>query len=209
MVQSKRPSFIKRCVRSWKNNHGLVLLATGLGAAVGMSAITYFNVIPKIELVDGEAFARQLAASPSSPRVHVDVIIAGPLSQDADSPMHGRILVYPAFGKLESTKQPLISKRFDLSESGIALQTCELPRNASYAIVAFIDENDNSQLDFSAKPAKDEGNSSARPIEPFRFSNRPGIPPADLAFDKAAITPNGQSRTLLHFVFEQTVDTKK
>lgn len=209
MVQTERPSFIKRCARSWKNNHGIVLLATAIVAAVGMSAITYFKVIPKIELVDGEAFARQLVLSPTSPRMHVDVVIAGPTAKDEESPIHGRILVYPAFGKLDSDKQPIISKRFDLSASGIALQTCQLPRNASYAIVVFIDENDNSNLDFSSDADEGESHSNSHPVEPFRFSNRPGVPPTDLDLKKAAIAPNSQARRLLHFVFKKDTATGK
>ncbi|GAB5404748.1 MAG: hypothetical protein Aurels2KO_29790 [Aureliella sp.] len=172
-----------------------------------MSGVTYFKLLPDIEIIDDAAFARQLALSPTSPRMKVDVVVAGapPSKNDEDQWPSGYIMVYPAFGKLEASDEPLVSKRFELSETGVTLESIELPIVSKYAIVAFIDKNENAQLDFESSQSDGQNESTADPklwpTEPFRFSNAPGSRPVDLSLEKAAIVRSGANRTLVHFEF--------
>ncbi len=174
-----------------------------------MSGVTYFKLVPEIEIIDDEAFARQLALSPASPRMKVDVVVAGapPNNASGSVPVSGYILVFPAFGELEASEVPLITKRFELSETGVALESVEMPAVSKYAIVAYIDKNENAQLDFESSlgdaKAESESDKKLWPIEPFRFSNAPGSRPSDLGLEKAAVVRTG-NRTLVHFEFGKT-----
>ncbi|HBE71792.1 MAG TPA: hypothetical protein DDW52_26915 [Planctomycetaceae bacterium] len=184
--------------KTWRNNNGSLLLTVALAAAGLMSAISYFQLLPEIEFTDDEAFAAQALQS-AAPKMQVDVIIATPRLPAGSQPITGMVFAYPAFGELNADKAPLISKRFVISESGIALTDCKLPTVSQYAIVAIFDLNDNQQLDFEDRD-EDDTNTPAQPIEPLRLSSMPTKPPTSLSLADSAVAV-GNSRSLIHFVF--------
>lgn len=206
MVKPESRSLLQSIRRTWNNNYGSLLLVIGLLAAAAMSGVTYFKLVPEIKIIDDEAFARQLALSSASPRMKVDVIISGELPpSSADStPVVGYIMAFPAFGTLDESKEALISKRFVLSDTGVGLLSCELPTVSQYAIVAFIDKNENQELDFTVGSSDDgetKEDEARWPSEPFRFSNEPGVAPRDLSLKPAAIVRGGTGGALVHFAF--------
>ncbi len=188
----------KTFVSTWKNNHGNKLLLFGTIAAAIVSAITYFNVLPDVRIVEENSATKQLPSGPNLRRNGLVVIITGPARESADSPpIQGSAQVLQPIGKYDRDVISLWSRPFELDRNGYATLTFDMPTIQEYAVACYIDLNGNGDLDFSSK---------GTPLEPLRLSSQPTSPPTSLSLDNAVISATTPAMMVVHMTFP--TDTK-
>ncbi len=146
-------------LRTWKRNQGnLLLLLAGI-AAVLVSSVWYFDLLPNIELVGTEnrGTARSVTRQPTVLVVTV-LTAATPAGQE----MRGRIMICQPFDQVSPELVPLATRDFQTSQAKVqALVITSLPPG-TYAALAYLDPNGNGRLDFDEQ---------GLPIEPVRLSH--------------------------------------
>lgn len=184
--------------KTWQNNHGVWLLAMASAAAIMMSCVWYFNLLPKIELVQDAGLSLQRFAGDVDERKQINIITTGPPpSPQMTSGYNGLILMYPADISLDSETSPILSVPFVLDAEGLSYQRLGLPDLAPYALIAFLDLNGNAELDFDQAGA---------PIEPLRFANHTAAPTTlDLATATIEPPADGGGFRSAFFIFSPSL----
>ena len=150
---------LKQLIQVWRNNHGPILFVSGFVVAICMSVLWRFNLIPDI----GPALRASptLMGNRSKPATNIVVMT---VTSDELPDAEVTIQFFSPPDMLSDTLTPL-EIRTERLESGLKeFVKTDLPRG-TFAAIAFVDLNENMQLDIN-----DEG----LPTEPFAFatSNR-------------------------------------
>lgn len=184
---------LQNILKSWKRNHGNLLLTIGVVAALIMSLVWYFNILPDVEFVPDSTLSTQLPAG-TNKTTPVFILVSGPVSPLGQQRRpSGIIQVHASDGNLDADTQPIQQWEFTLDHAGFATIGLMPPRSGSLAIVVFLDRNENGVLDY---------NSSGRPTEPLRITPDTTKPPVSLELDDAAIDLSNTGP--IHFRFARS-----
>lgn len=133
--------------KTWNNNHGWQLSGASLIVGLVACLIWYMDWVP--EVVFSSSTAKPILVSQTlQPQSGIMVAhINGPANSQGKS---GRILLYPQ--ESEKDEPPQFQEKFAFDERGMAAILLIVP-TAQYTVIAFIDDNDNGQLDFEGDQA--------------------------------------------------------
>ncbi|MFO0943765.1 MAG: hypothetical protein U0930_23770 [Pirellulales bacterium] len=139
----------KNIFNAWANNHGWLLSGTGLIAACVACTIWYLELVPLVFLgsSDNKALVSQTVQSQNG------ILVAQIQASAERKNSKGKILLY--IPDDEQNAFPVYQERFTLDERGAASLLLVVPAR-EYSMIAFIDTNDNGQIDFEDDRAKED-----------------------------------------------------
>ena len=152
----------KKLRNIWLTNHGWWLLIAG-GITYLLASLLWYVQWPG-DLWLSQRSNRPLLTQKIQPQT--GILVAQVNSQGYRAGTNGLILLFRPDRELDDP--PAFRQEFQLDESGLTTLLMVLPPG-DYAVVAFLDLNNNGQLDFDG----------TRPAEPMRFplsksTNEPG-----------------------------------
>ncbi len=143
-------------IQIWRNNHGPILFISGFVVAIVMSVMWRFDLIPDVRPV--------MRSSPtllgSRARVPTNVVVVSVTSEETPEAMVTIQFFTPSDSGGESLS-PLESRTEQLDGGVKEFLITDFTRGA-VAGVAYVDLNENAQLDISE---------DGTPIEPFAFAS--------------------------------------
>ncbi len=187
-MKKKKQTLIQSLTRTWKNNHGGLLLGMGVVAAVIMSLVWYFNVLPDVELVPESNIGNPLQPTSQSPLI---VVISGEPSESVERPTPGYVLLLDQAGKLTENLESSGTLPFFIDEKGLGSVAIRRPQFINFAVIAFLDSNQNGRLDFK----------NGVPTEPVRTPLSPRTQPKSYDLAEIALTLNKNAPDVLQFDF--------
>ncbi len=179
---------LKQLLQVWRNNHGPILFVSGFLVAICMSVLWRFNLIPDI----GPA----LRASPTllgsrSKSLHNIVVVT--VTSD-DSTSEEVTLQFFSPSEIASETLTPVDTRTERLEGGTAeFLISDLPRG-TFAAIAYMDANENMQLDVSE---------DGTPTEPFAFATTKQA--NDISVRAKGVFEVGMEPTFLKFDLKQPV----
>jgi hypothetical protein len=140
--------------KTWSSNHGWLLSGASLMVGLAACIILYMDWVPRISFVNATGKPPVISQSiqPQS-----GILVAQIISPDGSRGKKGKILLYSR-NNTEQTQPPLHQEKFVLDERGTSTILLIVP-TAEYTVLAFMDDNDNGQLDFV----------DAKAVEKFRL----------------------------------------
>lgn len=139
--------------KTWSTNHGWLLSGASLIVGLVACLIWYLDWVPEINFVN---FTTKPPLVSQSIQPQSGILVAQINASSERQGKKGRILLYSR--NAEQTQPPQYQEKFVLDERGASAILLIVP-TAEYMAIAFIDENDNGQLDFEDEQA----------VEPFSF----------------------------------------
>ncbi|MEZ6135160.1 MAG: DUF2141 domain-containing protein [Pirellulaceae bacterium] len=148
---------LKNLLISWKNNYGLVLISIGIAVGTLLCFVWYKQWLPEIQMR-----APLVAQRTFEPRQKNYYVARIETKTAAFANAHGNILIYaiPAEGQ-PTQNLPSSTHAFQLDENGNATVVQDMTPGL-YSALAYLDLNQNGQLDLSPE---------GHPTEPHRSSN--------------------------------------
>lgn len=134
---------------TWSNNHGWLLSGAGVIVALAACLIWYLDWIPRISLTNQNEKAVVSQSIQKQNAILVAQIVSGPEQKGAK----GRILLF--LPSEDQRSLPTYQERFILDDRGMASLLLVVPAR-EYSMIAFIDANDNGQLDFDDQRATED-----------------------------------------------------
>lgn len=144
---------------AWRKNQGNLLLVLAGLATITVSAVWYFDALPKIELVSGSGDPTLARTITRQPTVLVATVLTPPATSERQ--VVGQVLIFQPFGQLTQENAPVAQQDFVVGESPVQVVLFTTLPPGEYAAVAYLDTNANGFLDF-------DGNGD--PSEPFQLS---------------------------------------
>lgn len=142
-----------RVAQAWTQNHGWLLSGASLIVAMVACGLWYLGLVPVLLL--SSPTKRPIVSQ--SIQGQSGILVAQVIADEASKNKAGRILLFTPSN--DSNAPPAYQERFTLDERGLASLLLVVPAT-SYSIIAYIDENENSQLDFD---------NDGRALESFRL----------------------------------------
>ncbi len=187
---------------SWKNNRGNLLLSLGAVTGVLMCVVWYYDLVPEVALAQRGLAAQSIRTSRTDQSVLVAIVQTPPLKQppvatgenEALPPVRVIVEMLSPQGFLHATEATSFRRTIDLAPLGgkQAVILSDIPPG-SYAVLAFIDLNDNGKLDFDAE--------NINATEPYRLSKLPRKHTVPIDLEATAIEINAQQTALVEFNF--------
>jgi uncharacterized protein (DUF2141 family) len=163
---------LTKIINIWQNNYGTFLFACGIGVVIAMSVLWRLDLIPEIG-PSLRASPMMLGGRATPPPNIVVVSITSEDSPDAEVLLQ----IFSAYDFGGESMSPLETRHIVMHHGLSEFLITGLVRGA-YAGLAFVDTNNNGELDLA---------SDGSPVEPFGFAR--------------AIT-NDESKSLANGVFE-------
>ncbi len=147
---------LKQLIQVWRNNHGPILFVSGFLVAICMSVLWRFNMIPDI----GPALRASPRLMGDRTKPAPNIVVVSITSEDApDAEITLQFFAPPEFAN--ETLTPLETRKERLDDGIAEFLLTDLARG-TFAAIAYIDANENMQLDIS-----EEG----IPTEPYAFAS--------------------------------------
>jgi len=148
-------SMLKQIINIWRNNNGTILFACGLAVVIVMSILWRFDMIPDV--------GQSLRASPMLIGGRVtslpNIVVVSITSEDPPAAeVHMQVFSTPEM--IGDSMSP-IESRITTMQNGISEFLIMGLARGTYAGIAYIDSNDNGQIDLA-----EDGS----PAEPFGFA---------------------------------------
>lgn len=137
----------KNLYKTWSSNHGWLLSGASLIVGLVASCIWYLDLVPQLNFVSG-GVKQPLISQSIQPQNGVLVAQVNALPESKRK--KGRILLYTQ--SIDQTQTPEYQEKFEFDERGNAAILLVVPAS-EYMAIAFIDDNDNGQLDFDGETA--------------------------------------------------------
>lgn len=140
---------MKSIYQTWVTNHGWLLSGTALLVGAVACMVWYLDWVPLVFLSSGN----KSAVVSQSIQKQNGILVAQVVASEELRGQKGKILLY--ISSEDHSAMPTYQERFTLDDRGMASLLLVVPAQ-DYSMIAFLDANDNGQLDFVDNRAVEE-----------------------------------------------------